>query len=312
MGDRHVYRGHGRHRRSHPRGHLIVVLRGSGLRPLLWGCLACHRADGRGRGPFRRKLRIRWTHNSPYVELYRKLALPRGVQGSLRVEQDFGRGCPRPKSGTSGFFRSFSLCEVPLLAVDRGWTCVEGVTGVAGFGHPEGLRPRVQSTGRYRRDTRWVWNRSDPRPSARHTPPGHEVDRSGPGSSGAAQGKGRFPCVRRVQPFGGNRPVFLQRRWVTPARAGRDRPEWMVWSAIHKESRLITTHRSSTPFFNTLGPEGRSTPRSPSTSARTRGARVNRCAAPQLPPVRGVEWYPRPRSEGPRGRGQEMRPPVRS
>src|SRR5699024_1358225 len=58
----------------------------AGLRPSLWGCVACHRADGRGRGPFRRKLRIRWTHNSPYVELYRKLGLPRGVQGSLRVE----------------------------------------------------------------------------------------------------------------------------------------------------------------------------------------------------------------------------------
>src|SRR5699024_6896173 len=132
----------------------------AGLRPLLWGCLACHRADGRGRGPFRRKLRIRWTHNSPYVELYRKLALPRGVQGSLRVEQDFGRGCPRPKSGTSGFFRSFSLCEVPLLTADRGWTWFRGVTDVAVSGHPEGLRPRVESTGRYRRDTRWVWNRS--------------------------------------------------------------------------------------------------------------------------------------------------------
>ena len=192
MGDRHVYRGHGRRRCSHPRGHLVVVLRSSGLRPLLWGSLACHRADGRGRGPFRRRLRIRWTHNSPYVELYRKLGLPGGVQGSLRVEQDFGRGCPRPKSGTPGFFRSFSLCEVPLLTADRGWTCSEGVTDVAVSGPPEGLGPRVESTGRYRGDTRWVWNRSGPRPSTRHVPArARGGSPGGSGSSGAVLGD---PC----------------------------------------------------------------------------------------------------------------------
>src|SRR5699024_12416175 len=52
-------------------------------------------------------------------------------------------------------------------------------------------------------------------------------------------------------------------QWHVPARIGRDRPEWMWWSAVHKESRLSTTRRSSTPVFNSLGPGGRNTPGTP-------------------------------------------------
>ncbi len=66
------------------------------------------------------------------------------------------------------------------------------------------------------------------------SPPGHGVDHPG---GRAAPG----PC------------------WVTPARAGRDRPEGMVWRATHKESRLIDPRH----LFNTLGHGGRNTPAPP-------------------------------------------------
>lgn len=130
MGDRHVYRGHGRHRCSHPRGHLVVVLRSSGLRPLFgdaWLVTVLTDAGGARSNGSSASVGRTTHHTSSYIGSWACPGEFRGLSGSSKPSVG---DVPDRSRGRPDFFDLFrwARCHFspptgagPVLSASRTW-----------------------------------------------------------------------------------------------------------------------------------------------------------------------------------------------